>query len=188
METFIFGWWWRSHQSLAHKGLRIFSFCIMLWEGEREPTVKHCIGRKDWRGSKVHQNTELSTELMVSRWNSSGIFSQDSPHWSPATKSKSSCRIWAKSQNNLQDGSSSCRCSTTFHGDPKKMNGHANEALSSFLCMQKDFHQDVGHSSDLDQKRSGTLRVMTVHTEILRTQNPLRVEHCTFLEAIRLFR
>ena len=174
--------WWRITQTIppkrqkisqnttnwedsSHKGLRILRLCIMLWKGEREPTIKLCIRRNDWRGSKVHQNTELWTELMVSRWNSSGIFCQDSPHCSSATKSKSSCRIWAKSQNNLQDGSSSCRCSTTFHGDPKKMNGHANEALSSFLCMRKDFHQDVGHSSDLDQKRSGVLLTNTNHKE-----------------------
>ena len=40
MEVFIFGWWWRSHQSLAHKSLRILRFCTMLWKGEREPTIK----------------------------------------------------------------------------------------------------------------------------------------------------
>ena len=49
-------------------------------------------GNKDWSGSKVHQSTELWTELMVSRWNSSGIFSPDSPHCSCATKSKSYCQ------------------------------------------------------------------------------------------------
>ena len=139
METFNFGRWWRSHQSLAHKGLRILRFCIMLWKGEREPTIKHCIRRNDWRGSKVHQNTEHWTELMVSRWNSSGIFCQDSPHCSSATKSKSSCRIWAKSKNNLQDGSSSCRCSTTFHGDPKKMNGMRMKRSARFYVCKKIF-------------------------------------------------
>ena len=56
-------------------------------------------GKTDWHGSKVHQNTELWTELMVSQWNSSGIFSQDSPHCSSATKSKSSCLEWATHQN-----------------------------------------------------------------------------------------
>ena len=33
-------------------------------------------GKTDWRGSKVHQNTELWTELMVNQWNWSGIFSR----------------------------------------------------------------------------------------------------------------
>ena len=31
-------------------------------------------GSTSWRGSKVHHNTELWTELMVSQWNSSGFF------------------------------------------------------------------------------------------------------------------
>ena len=46
MEVFIFGWWWTSHQSLAHEGLRILRFCIMSWKGEREPRIKHCRGRQ----------------------------------------------------------------------------------------------------------------------------------------------
>ena len=46
MEVFIFGWWWRSRQSPAHKGLRILRFSIMLWKTEREPTVKLCMGRQ----------------------------------------------------------------------------------------------------------------------------------------------
>ena len=32
METIIFGRWWRSHQSLAREGLRIFRFCVMPWK------------------------------------------------------------------------------------------------------------------------------------------------------------
>ena len=120
-------------------------------------------GRTDWRGSKVHHKTELWTALMVSQWNSSGIFSQDSPHCSSATKSKSYCQKWAKSQKNLQDGSSSCRCWTTSHGDLKTMNRNTNLAPISFLFMRKDFHQEDGHSSDLDQKRSGNLFMKANH-------------------------
>ena len=46
METLIFGQWWRSHQSLACKGLCIFRFCVMSWKGESEPNIKFCLGRK----------------------------------------------------------------------------------------------------------------------------------------------
>ena len=46
MEVFFFGWWWTSHQSLAHKGLRIFRFCIMPWKDERETTIKYGMGRQ----------------------------------------------------------------------------------------------------------------------------------------------
>ena len=51
-----------------------------------------------------------------------------------------------------QDGLSSCRCSTTSHGDLKKISKNANQALNSFRFMRKNFQQEDGHSSDLDQK------------------------------------
>ena len=41
----------------------------------------------------------------------------------------------------------------------------ANQVLSSFLSMQKDFQQEDGHSSDLDQKRRGILLTNTIHKE-----------------------
>ena len=73
METLIFDRWWRSHQSLAREGLRIFRFCVMPWKGSPEPTIK-LHGKTSWRSSRVHHNTELWTRLMVSQQNSSGIF------------------------------------------------------------------------------------------------------------------
>ena len=38
-----------------------------------------------------------------------------------------------KHQRILQEGSSSCRCSTTSHGDLKTMKKNANQVLNSFL-------------------------------------------------------
>ena len=35
-----------NHQSSTHKGLRIFRFCIVSWKDEREPSIKHSMGRK----------------------------------------------------------------------------------------------------------------------------------------------
>ena len=37
------------------------------------------------------------------------------------------------------------------------MNRNANLTPTSLLSMREDFHQEDGHSSDLDQKRSGIL-------------------------------
>ena len=34
----------------------------------REPPNQTLHGKKDWSGSKLHQNTETSTELTVSQW------------------------------------------------------------------------------------------------------------------------
>ena len=55
----------------------------------------------------------------------------------------------------LQDELSSCRCSTTSHGDRKTTRKNANQMLNSFLYMQKDLEQDNGHSLDLGQRQSG---------------------------------
>ena len=51
------------------------------------------------------------------------------------------------------------------YGDLKTMN--RNAMLMPHLCqhLQKDSYQDDGHSSDLDQKRSGILLVLTDHKE-----------------------
>ena len=111
-------------------------------------------GSDSLNGSKIHHNTELWTRSTENRWNSSGIFSQDSLHWSLSVKSKSS---WAKLANpkNSKDELSSCRCSVTSHGERKTMKRNVLPMPHMCLFSQKDFEQDVGHSSDLGQKQSG---------------------------------
>ena len=141
-----------------------FQILCYVLEDESEPNIKFCLGRTVELVSKIHHNTELWTQLTESRWNSSGIFSQDSPHCSSATKSKSSCQKWAIHQN-LKEGLSSCRCSMTSFGDLKTMNGNAMLTPTLCIYLQKDSQQDDGHSSDLDQKRSGILLTLTDHKE-----------------------
>ena len=70
---------------------RFTYFQILCYALERWIRTQHQIlsGKTSWCGSRVHHNTELWTQLMVSQWNSSGIFSQDSPHCSSTTKFKS---------------------------------------------------------------------------------------------------
>ena len=70
---------------------------IMWYVLERWIRTQHQIlfGNDSWIGSKIHHNTEHWTESTENRWNSSGIFSQDSPHCSSATKLKSYCWDWA---------------------------------------------------------------------------------------------
>ena len=85
------------HLSLVNDE-EVISLCqILCYVLKRWIRTQHAIlsGRTSWLGSKVHHSTELWTQLMVSRWNSSGIFSQHSPHCSSGSKSKSSCRISA---------------------------------------------------------------------------------------------
>ena len=164
METIIF----RSmmKKSSVSRMQRFMYFQILCYVLERWIRTQHqmLVGKKSWVGSWVHHNTELWTQLTESRWNWSGIFSKDSPHCSSSAKSKSSWPKWAI-HHNSKDESSSCRCSMTSHGDLKTMNGNA--MLTPHLCLylQKDSQQDVGHFSDLDQKRSGILFILTDHKE-----------------------
>ena len=109
-------------------------------------------GKTSWCGSKVLQFSWLWTELMMIQWSSSGIFSQDSPHCSFATKSRSYCQDWAKYQKILQDGSFSCRCSMTSYGDLRTTK-NAKQMVKSFLSTQRNSEQDNGHLSDLDLRK-----------------------------------
>ena len=96
-------------------------------------------GRTSWRGSNVHQNTELWTQLMVSQWNSSGTF----PNFHHIAAFLQSPRVHVKNERTTRrfhkNGLSSCRCSTTSHRDLKKISKNANQALNSFRFMQRDF-------------------------------------------------
>ena len=47
----------------------------------------------------------------------------------------------------------------------KTMNGNEMLTPNSFRFLRKDFHQEDGHSSDLDQKRSGILLILTDRKE-----------------------
>ena len=122
-----------------------FRFCVMCLERWIWSQHQILFGNNSWVGSKIHHNTELWTQLMVSRWSSSGIFSQESPHCSSATKSKSSCLKWVFHQN-LKDESSSCRCSMTSCGDLKTMNRNAMLTPHLWLYLQEDSYQEHGHS------------------------------------------
>ena len=64
--------------------------CVLEWWTRTPNQTLH--GNKDWSGSKHLKKTETWTQLMVRQWNSSGIFSQDSPHCNSATVSKSSVK------------------------------------------------------------------------------------------------
>ena len=98
-------------KSPVYRTQRFMYFQILCYVLERWIRTQHRIlfGKKSWVGSKIHHNTELWTQLTVSHWNSSGIFSKDSPHCSSSTKSKSSWPKWTN-PNNSKDKLSSCRC------------------------------------------------------------------------------
>ena len=70
---------------------------------------------------------------MVSQWNSSWISSQDSVRSSSVKNFNSYCWNWMKHQRILKEGSSSCQCSMTSHGDQKTTRENASQMLKSFV-------------------------------------------------------
>ena len=113
--------WSIMKKSSVSRMQRFLYSLILCYVLERWIRTQHQIllGNDSWSGSKVHRSTESWTELIVSQWNSSGIFSEDSLDCSSSKKSKSSWTKWAIHQNNSE--LSSCRCSMTSNGEVKTM-------------------------------------------------------------------
>ena len=106
--------------------------------------------------------TELWTQLMVSQWNSSGIFSQDSPRCSSSTKSKSSWPKWAINQKNLKDGIifMSMYNDISWGSQDNEQECELSAQPRFYVC-KKIFTRKM----DLDQKRSGILLMVADHKE-----------------------
>ena len=71
-SIYIFGWWWTSHQSLAHKRSTYSQILYYVLERWTRTQCQIMHGKTDWSGSKVHQNTELWTingEPLEFEWN-----------------------------------------------------------------------------------------------------------------------
>ena len=113
--------------TLSHAKVYVFSATVLCLGKLNENPQSNT----DWEDKltwfkKVHHNSDIRTQLMVSQWNPSGIFPRI--HHSAALQQifKSSFSKMSEEPENLQDGSSSCRCSTTPPGDLKTMNRNAN--------------------------------------------------------------
>ena len=158
--------------SPSHAKVYVFSDSVLcLGKMYQNPTSNTVWERQlDWfkESSQYRTLGTFDGEPMEFEWN----ISQHSPHCSSSAKSQSSWTKWA-TQRNSKDELSSCRCPITLYGDLQTMNGNALLTPHLWLYLQKDFQQDVGHSSDLDQKRSGILLILTDHKENgTESQNP----------------
>ena len=73
--------------SLSHAKVYVFSDS---WKDESEPNIKYCLGTTVGMVQRFIIIQNIGHNRRRNRWNSSGIFSQDSQHWSLSAKSKSS--------------------------------------------------------------------------------------------------
>ena len=158
--------WSMMKKSSVYRMQKFKYFRILCYVLEKWIRTQHQIrfGKNSWVGSKIHHNTELWTQLTENRWNSSGIFSQDSPHCSSSTMSK------VHKQNGRPikiPRTNYLHVDVQWHhmGDLHTMNGNTLLTPHLWLYLQKDFQEDVGHSSDLDQKQSGILLTSIDHEE-----------------------
>ena len=137
----------------------------MPWKDEREPTIKYCMGRQ----IDVVQKFTRIQSFGQNWWWANGIRVKCLPRIHHIAALQQSPRVLVKNERKARkislDGSSSSRCSTTSHGDQKTMNGNEMLTPTSFRFMREDFQQDNGHSSDLDQQRSGILLTNSIHKE-----------------------
>ena len=149
--------------SLSHANVYVFSdsvVCLKMHQNPQSNTVWE--DKLTWfkSSSQYRALDAIEGEPMEFEWN---IFPQITTL--QLINSPRARRIWAQSQKFSLDGSSSCGCSMTSHGDLKTMNGNANLTPTSFLFMREGIRQEDGHSSDLDQKRSCILLMIADHKE-----------------------
>ena len=157
MEVFVFDWWWASHQSPAHSRSTYSQIlCYALGKMNENPQSNMSFeDRLTWlKNSQEYRALDrIDGEPMVFEWKHFHRIQH-------VAAQPQSPRVTVKIHRN---GLSSCRCSTTSHGDQKTTRKNASQMLNSFLLLQKVSEKDNGHSSDLDRRKSGILSVKTVH-------------------------
>ena len=135
--------------SLSHAKVCIFSDSVLRLGKVNQNPASNAAWEKQY-------NTELWTQSTENRWNSSGIFSTG------FTAMELVCEIQMfmskmGEPEQLQGRIIFMSMSMTSYGEIKTLK--RNVLLIPHLCLysEKDFQQDIGHSSDRDQKQSGIL-------------------------------
>ena len=138
------------------------SVCVMSWKSESEPNIKFSLGRK----IELVQRFTTIQNFGHNRRRTDGIRVEYFPriHYIAAQsrKSKSSWTKWGD-PDQFQNELSSCWCSMTSYEELKTTYRNVLLMPHLCLCLQKCSQQDVGHSSDLDQKRSDILLTTKDH-------------------------
>ena len=103
MEVFVIDWWWTGHQSSAHKGLRLFRFCIASWQDTLEHPIKQCMGTKigvvqNFSGTqKLGQNWRHASQMLISFLYIQEDLEQDTGHFSILVQRKVVFYQWVQS-------------------------------------------------------------------------------------------
>ena len=136
----------------------------MSWKGESEHNIKFCLGRKlSWFKDSPQYRTldTIDGEPMEFEWN---IF----PGFTTLQLINKVFELLSRLSVAPEKFTGRIIFMTIFNdilwrSEDNEQECNANATLC--LYMQKDSQQDFGHSSDLDQKRSGTLLKLIDHKE-----------------------
>ena len=164
MEVFVFDWWWRSHQSSAHKGLRILRFCIVSWKDERDLPIKHCMGRQIGMVQKFTEYRALDTVdgwPIEFEWN---IFPGFTTLQLSHKVQELLLRLGETPENFYRTDHLHVdvqRHLMGIKGQQERMRVKCSTRFS--LC--KNSEQDSGDSTGLDQRKIGILSMKIVHKE-----------------------
>ena len=145
---------WQETNKSSVSAQRSASFqilCCVL--DEREPSIKYCMGRQIDVVQKFIRIHDFGQNWWWANGNSSGISSRIHHIAALPQSPRVLVKKWAYNQKISLDGSFSCRCSTTSHGDLKTTKKNASQMLFSFLSLQRESEQDNGHSSGLVQRK-----------------------------------
>ena len=114
-----------------------------------------------WKTVDVVQEFTTIQNFGRNYWGANGIRVEYFPRIHHIAAQLHSPRVhvkkWAKSQNNLQDGTSSCRCSTTSHWISRQWTGIQSNANFVSISARR------WSSWDVDQKSSSILLMMADH-------------------------
>ena len=150
--------------SPSHAKVYVFSDSVLCLGNVNQNPTSNTVWEEQLGWFKDSSHTELWTQLTENRWNSSGIFPRI--HYIAALpRSLKVHEQNGRTQINSKDELSSCRFSMTSYEELKTMNRNVLLMPHLCLCLQKDVQQDVGHSSDMDEKRSGILLTTTDNKE-----------------------
>ena len=135
---YVSNWWWTSHQWSAHKSPRMFNSVLCLWKINENPRSNIAWEeRLTWfKSSSEYRTLDGSDgEPMEFEWNILPGFTSLQLSY----KVQELLLRLEEHQRILQDGLSSCRCSTTSHGDQKTTRKNTSQMLNSFPYSQKRF-------------------------------------------------
>ena len=149
---------------------KTYVFAVLCLGGIKENPNEAWKEKIKWYFEKNHLKdlNRIDGESMEFEWK---IF-QGPQHLASSNIFKNSWKNNHVIESSSKARSSSCQCSTTLHGEKKKMKRNVKVMLTKLRILLADFRAVIGHSWDLAQERNDTelilISLMELATELLR--------------------